>query len=102
MLPAGYADGVPRLLSGRFDVDIDGRRFPQVGRVCMDQMVIDLGPDGGGVSEGDRAILFGATPEGRPAVPTADTWAETIGTIDYEIVSGIRGRAVRRYLGGER
>ncbi|WP_344784874.1 alanine racemase [Gordonia caeni] len=101
VLPAGYADGVPRLISGRFEVSINGRRFPGVGRICMDQLVLDLGPDGGGVSEGDRAVLFGATPAGEPEVPKAVDWAETIGTIDYEIVSGIRGRAQRRYVGGD-
>lgn len=101
VLPAGYADGIPRLLSGRFEVSINGRRFPGIGRICMDQLVVDLGPDGGGVREGDRAILFGATPGGEPAVPRAVEWAETIGTIDYEIISGIRGRAQRRYVGGQ-
>ncbi|WP_454162576.1 alanine racemase [Gordonia iterans] len=99
VLPAGYADGVPRLLSGRFDAVVGDRRFPGVGRICMDQLVIDLGPDGGGVREGDRAVLFGPTPAGRPRVPTAADWAAAIGTIDYEIVSGVRGRAVRRYVG---
>ncbi|MFT3663215.1 MAG: alanine racemase [Gordonia sp. (in: high G+C Gram-positive bacteria)] len=100
VLAAGYADGIPRLLSGRFDVDVAGRRFPSVGRVCMDQLVIDLGPDGGGVAEGDRAVLFGASRSGRPPVPTATEWAATIDTIDYEIFTGIRGRARRRYVGG--
>ncbi|MEZ5210593.1 MULTISPECIES: alanine racemase [unclassified Gordonia (in: high G+C Gram-positive bacteria)] len=99
VLPAGYADGVPRLLSGRFEVSINGRRFPGVGRVCMDQLVVDLGPDGGGVTEGDRAVLFGATGPGEPSLPTATDWADAIGTIDYEIVTGIRGRAVRSYRG---
>ncbi|MEE3848893.1 alanine racemase [Gordonia sp. LSe1-13] len=98
VLPAGYADGVPRLLSGRFHVAIDGRLFPGVGRICMDQLVIDLGPDGAGVTEGDTAELFGT---GRSGGPTAKDWADTIGTIDYEIVSGIGARAVRRYVGGE-
>lgn len=94
LLPAGYADGVPRLLSNRLRANINGRNFPGVGRVCMDQMVIDVGPDGGGVAEGDRAVLFGT---GADDGPTALDWAESIGTIDYEIVSGIRGRAVRTY-----
>lgn len=94
LLPAGYADGVPRLLSNRLRATINGRNFPGVGRVCMDQMVIDVGPDGGGVAEGDRAVLFGT---GANDGPTALEWAETIGTIDYEIVSGIRGRAVRTF-----
>lgn len=92
VLAAGYADGIPRALSGRLSVGIDGRRFPGVGRICMDQLVVDLGRDGGGVSEGDRAVLFGA------GGPTADDWARAAGTIDYEIFTGIGGRTQRRYL----
>jgi alanine racemase len=94
LLPAGYADGVPRLLSNRLRVAIDGSVVPGVGRVCMDQMVVDLGPDTD-VRAGDRAVLFGTGADGGP---TATDWADTIGTIDYEIVSGIRGRAVRRHV----
>jgi alanine racemase len=82
-------------LSNQLRVHINGRSFPNVGRVCMDQMVVDLGPDGGGVSPGDRAVLFGT---GENGGPTALEWAETIGTIDYEIVTGIRGRTVRTYV----
>jgi alanine racemase len=96
LLPAGYADGIPRLLSNKLRVHINGRSFPNVGRVCMDQMVVDLGPDGGGVVVGDRAVLFGT---GEGGGPTALEWAEAIGTIDYEIVSGIRGRTVRTHVG---
>ncbi|WP_019202401.1 alanine racemase [Tsukamurella sp. 1534] len=95
LVPAGYADGVWRPLSGRFEVAIGGRRFPQVGRVCMDQFVIDLGPDGGGVSEGDTAVLFGDA----PGADRAADWADTLGTIDYEVFTGVRGRAVRTYAG---
>lgn len=95
LIPAGYADGVRRNLSGRFEVCIGGRRFPNVGRVCMDQFVVDLGPDGGGVREGDTAVLFGA------GGPAAGDWAATIGTIDYEILTGVHGRARRSYLGGQ-
>ncbi len=72
VLPCGYADGVPRVLSNRFEVWIAGRRFPGVGRVCMDQLVVDLGPDGAGVVEGDRAVLFGTGARGEP---TAHEWA---------------------------
>lgn len=95
LIPAGYADGVWRPLSGRIEVAIGGRRFPQVGRVCMDQCVIDLGPDGGGVTEGDTAVLFGDA----PGADVAADWAEKVGTIDYEILTGVRGRAVRTYTG---
>ena len=99
VVPAGYADGVPRALSGRLGVHVNGRLFPNVGRICMDQLVIDLGPDGGGVAEGDRAILFGpqSAAAGVP-VPTAKDWADGVGTIDYEIISRVGSRAVRRYV----
>ncbi|SDR19299.1 alanine racemase [Tsukamurella pulmonis] len=95
LIPAGYADGVWRPLSGRFEVAIGGRRFPQVGRVCMDQSVIDLGPDGGGVAEGDTAVLFGDA----PAADRASDWAQMLDTIDYEVLTGVRGRSVRTYTG---
>ncbi|GAA4400665.1 alanine racemase [Tsukamurella soli] len=98
LVPAGYADGVVRSLSNRFEVAIGGRRFPAVGRVCMDQFVVDLGPDGGGVSEGDTAVLFGGD---RPGEPTAADWGDAVGTIDYEILTGVHGRVVRRYVGAE-
>ncbi|WP_238422085.1 alanine racemase [Gordonia sp. 'Campus'] len=95
VVPAGYADGVPRLLSGRLRVRIGDRLFDGVGRICMDQLVVDLGPDGAGVREGDEAELFGT---GRTGGPTAKDWADAIGTIDYEIVSQIGTRVVRRYV----
>lgn len=98
VVPAGYADGVPRLLSNRMRVQINGRSFPQVGRICMDQFVIDLGPDGGGVAEGDIAELFGTGTDG---APIAREWAEEIGTIDYEIITGVGARALRQYVGRE-
>ena len=60
LLPIGYADGVFRGLSGRIDVMINGRRRRNVGRICMDQFVVDLGPGPVDVAEGDDAILFGA------------------------------------------
>ncbi|MDF0531766.1 alanine racemase [Tsukamurella sp. 8F] len=97
LIPAGYADGVVRSLGNRLEVAIDGRRFRGVGRICMDQFVVDLGPDGGGVSEGDTAVLFGGVREGEP---TAKDWADLVGTIDYEILTGVHGRVVRRYAGG--
>ena len=96
LIPMGYADGVPRSLSGRFDVAIGGRRFPSVGRVCMDQFVVNLGPDGAGVQAGDTAVLFGS---GEAGQPRAQEWADTLDTIHYEVVTGVGGRARRRYAG---
>jgi alanine racemase len=93
LLPIGYADGVFRNLSGRIDVLINGRLRPITGRVCMDQLVVDVGTDGD-VSEGDDAILFGP---GTGGESTAQDWAELLGTINYEVVTSPRGRVVRTY-----
>jgi alanine racemase len=97
LLPLGYADGVFRNLSGRFDVLINGRRRHSVGRVCMDQFVVDLGPGPVDVAEGDEAILFGPGTRGEP---TAQDWADLLGTINYEVVTSPRGRITRTYRGG--
>jgi alanine racemase len=94
LLPIGYADGVFRTLSGRFDVLINGRLRPSVGRVCMDQFVVDLGPGAPDVHEGDEAILFGP---GTGGEPTAQHWADLLGTIHYEVVTSPRGRVTRSY-----
>lgn len=98
LIPAGYADGVPRTLGGRFSVWLGGARRPGIGRICMDQLVVDLGDNAAGVREGDTAILFG----GEPDQPHAQEWAETLDTINYEIVCGPRGRVRRTHLGGDR
>lgn len=97
LIPVGYADGVFRNLSGRIEVSINGRRYPGVGRICMDQFVVDLGPDPADVAVGDDAILFGPGAQGEP---TAQDWAELLGTINYEIATSPRGRIVRSYHGG--
>jgi alanine racemase len=95
LVPIGYADGVFRSLSGRMDVLINGRRSRQVGRICMDQFVVDLGPGPVDVGEGDDAILFGPGDDGEP---TALDWAELLGTINYEVVTSPRGRVSRLYV----
>ncbi|MDV7245486.1 MULTISPECIES: alanine racemase [Rhodococcus] len=97
LLPFGYADGLPRSLSGRFEVLLGSERRPGIGRVCMDQVVVDLGPDGGGVREGDTAVFFGNGDHGEPH---AQEWADKLDTIHYEVVTGVRGRTVRTYVGG--
>lgn len=95
LVPAGYADGIPRALSGRMEVWLAGRRRPVVGRVCMDQIVVDCGDDT--VAEGEIVTLFGTGADGGP---TATEWANLTGTIDYEIVTGMyRPRIERIYLG---
>ncbi|MEZ0349682.1 alanine racemase [Mycobacterium sp. pR1184] len=98
LMPIGYADGVFRSLGGRLDVLINGRRRPGVGRICMDQFLVDLGPGPVDVSEGDEAILFGP---GATGEPTAQDWADLLGTIHYEVVTSPRGRIVRTYREAE-
>lgn len=92
-LPVGYADGVPRLLSGRLSVLIRGERFPVVGSICMDQAIADVGD--APVEAGDDVILLGSQ-AGATILP--DEWAEAIGTINYEIVSAITARVPRLYI----
>jgi len=94
LMPIGYADGVFRSLGGRLDVLINGRRRPGVGRICMDQFLVDLGPGQIDVAEGDEAILFGPGSSGEP---TAQDWADLLGTIHYEVVTSPRGRIIRTY-----
>jgi alanine racemase len=94
LLPVGYADGVFRTLSGRLDVLINGRLRRGVGRICMDQFVVDLGPGAPDVAEGDEAILFGPGTNGEP---TAQDWADLLGSIHYEVVTSPRGRITRTY-----
>lgn len=95
LVPAGYADGVPRTLSGRMSVWLDGQRRPVVGRVCMDQFVVDCADHEPAL--GAEVVLFGPGTRGEP---TAREWADTLGTIDYEIVTGMyRPRVMRRYTG---
>ena len=96
LLPIGYADGVFRTLGGRIDVLINDKLRRSVGRICMDQFVVDLGPGPVDVAEGDDAILFGPGTQGES---TAQDWAELLGTINYEVVTSPRGRVVRTYRG---
>jgi alanine racemase len=98
LLPIGYADGVFRTLGGRLDVLINGKRRPGVGRICMDQFLVDLGPGHVDVAEGDEAILFGPGTRGES---TAQDWADLLGTIHYEVVTSPRGRITRTYREAE-
>lgn len=99
LMPIGYADGVFRSLGGRLEVLINGRRRPGVGRVCMDQFLVDLGPGPVDVAEGDEAILFGPGSHGES---TAQDWADLLDTIHYEVVTSPRGRIIRTYREAEK
>jgi alanine racemase len=95
LLPLGYGDGLPRQASGRGPVLLGGRRLTVAGRVCMDQVVVDAGPDAQ-VRIGDVAVVFGDAEAGEP---TATDWASAAGTIDYEIVTRIGARVPRVHIG---
>jgi alanine racemase len=92
LVPLGYADGIPRHASNRGPVSIGGSTHRIAGRVAMDQFIVDVGD--APVAVGDRAIVFGDPANG---VPSADDWAAAAGTINYEIVTRIGARVVRRY-----
>ncbi len=96
LVPLGYADGIPRHATNAGPVSINGRRFTVSGRVCMDQFVVDVGDLP--VAVGDEAVLFGS---GTGGEPTAQDWADAVGTIHYEIVTRIGARVPRTYLGGD-
>jgi alanine racemase len=95
LVPVGYADGVPRSAGGRAAIAVGGTRYPIVGRVAMDQVVIDVGDDV--VRVGQEATLFGPGDAGEA---TADEWAAALGTIGYEIVTRLGSRVRREHRGG--
>ncbi|MER5935623.1 alanine racemase [Streptomyces sp. NPDC002054] len=97
LIPAGYADGIPRHASGRAPVLVGGQVRTAAGRVAMDQFVVDLGAGEHGVRAGDEAVLFGPGEHGEP---TAEDWAQAADTIAYEIVTRIGGRVPRVYRNG--
>ncbi|MFJ6798667.1 alanine racemase [Streptomyces sp. NPDC091268] len=96
LIPAGYADGVPRHASGRGPVLLGGTVRRVAGRVAMDQFVVDLDGDDR-VRVGDEAVLFG---DARRCEPTAEDWAQAAHTIAYEIVTRIGSRVPRVYRNG--
>lgn len=97
LVPLGYADGVPRVAM-HAPVQVGGRRLEVVGRVAMDQMVVDLGPDEGAADAeqaGTPVELFGPA-SGIPA----DAWAAAAGTINYELVTRLGARLPRIHVHG--
>jgi alanine racemase len=91
LVPLGYADGLPRAAANVAPLRAAGADRTVAGRVCMDQVVVDLGDDV--AAPGDEVVLFG---EGGPS---ADDWAAACGTIGYEIVTRIGPRVPRVALG---
>lgn len=98
LIPLGYADGIPRVATGG-PVAVGGRVYPVVGRIAMDQMVIDLKTTGIAGTEnslvGAEAVLFGGA-----GAPSVDDWAAACGSINYEIITRISSRVDRVYQAG--
>ena len=94
LVPLGYAEGVPRAATNVAPVLAAGRRRVIAGTVCMNQFVLDFGDDP--VAEGDEVVLFGPGDAGEP---TAQQWADALGTISYDIVTRFAARVPRSYRG---
>ncbi|GHB93804.1 alanine racemase [Thermomonas carbonis] len=95
-VPVGYGDGYPRALSSRGQVLLHGQTHPLVGRVCMDQFMVDIGPQGSAYNE-DEVVLIGR--QGDAGIST-EALAKRAGTIPYEILTGLNERIPREYIGG--
>lgn len=93
VVPVGYGDGYSRGFSNNADVLIQGRRYPVVGRITMDQCMVDLGSDR--IQPGEIVTLLGRD---KNEEITADEWAERLGTISYEVLCSISERVPRVYL----
>ena len=88
-VPIGYGDGYPRLLTNRASAIVRGKEYPVIGAICMDQVMVDVGDDD--VKKGDKVEFISVSNK------SLDAWslAETIGTIPYEILTGIAARVPR-------
>jgi alanine racemase len=96
-VPIGYGDGLDRLLSNRGWMSMQGRRCPIIGRVCMDQAVIDINTISS-PEEGDEVVVLG---DGRANTMTPEDAAAKIGTINYEVTTAILPRVPRIYMSYE-
>lgn len=92
-IPIGYADGFTRLLTGKAEVCINHKRVPIVGKICMDQCMLDL-TSVEDVKLGDEVVIFGCEKDD----PHVDELASKIGTINYEIVCMVARRVPRVYI----
>jgi alanine racemase len=96
-LPVGYGDGLNRNLSNKLEVLAGGLRCPQVGRITMDQSLIDVTALRGQVALGDEVLIIGC--QGEEEV-TADELAGLLGAINYEVVTAISQRVPRIVVSG--
>ena len=92
-VPVGYGDGYLRSMSGQAQVLIRGKRFPVVGTVCMDQVMVDIGRDS--AWNGDDVVLLGGQGDASVSVEELARWA---GTIPYEVLTNINTRVPRLYV----
>jgi alanine racemase len=95
-LPVGYGDGYARAMSGRAEVIVHGKRYPVVGRICMDQIMVSIGWDS--AYNGDEVVLLGG--QGDAAAISIEEMAGWAGTIAHEILTSINTRVPRVYRGG--
>ncbi|WP_132189244.1 MULTISPECIES: alanine racemase [Kribbella] len=95
LIPLGYADGIPRIAAGQASVLCRGVRMPVLGRITMDQFVVDAGELA--LEPGQPVTVFG---DGSDGEPTAADWADWAGTIPHEIYCGLGARVPRRYVEG--
>ncbi|WP_326688199.1 MULTISPECIES: alanine racemase [unclassified Streptomyces] len=93
LMPLGFADGIPRAAAEQAQMWVAGERRPVVGRIAMDQCVINTGD--AAVDVGEEVVVFGPGDRGEP---TVSEWAEWAGTIPHEVLTGVGGRVTRRYL----
>ncbi|OKI48990.1 alanine racemase [Micromonospora sp. CB01531] len=101
LIPLGFADGLSRTTEGRAQVWLRGRRCPIVGRIAMDQCVVDAGDLP--VTLGDPVVVFGTgAGTSDAAAPTVNDWARWAGTNPHEVLTGVGARVPRVYIHGER
>ena len=99
VLPIGYGDGLLRhFAKNGLKIAIKGKNYPVVGRICMDQCMVDIGPDNKSVKRWDKAIVFGSTEDG--ALQNAEDLARANKTISYEFTTVLTRRVPRFFIGG--
>jgi alanine racemase len=94
LVPLGYNEGIPRQATNTGRVFLRGRRFKIAGTVNMNQIILELGDEP--AEAGDEVVLFGPGDRGEP---TAQEWADLLGTLSYEIVTRFTGKVPRTYCG---